>query len=214
MMRTSFFNDHERRFSRCDRGERGHEWQRSWRGRGARGARGERPLDHGDLRMVVLALIGDRPRHGYELIKEIEERTGGAYAPSPGAIYPTLAMLEDQQWIVAQPQENGRKSYAISDQGRLAIDANRPAIERSLTRLDGATASADPNGEESRNRHRGWGRGRARRGGQDLPPVVGIALSDLEQVLGQRLARGDASDAALAEIAEALGAASDRIDKA
>src|SRR4051812_6646759 len=56
-------------------------------------------FEHGDLRFVMLALLDEQPRHGYELMKELEERTGGAYRPSPGVVYPTLALLEDEALI-------------------------------------------------------------------------------------------------------------------
>src|SRR5471032_3701859 len=81
---------------------------RSWGGRMGerhgphgrhRGGRVGRFLEHGDLRFVVLAMIAEQPRHGYELIKELEDRTGGAYRPSPGVIYPTLSLLEDEGFI-------------------------------------------------------------------------------------------------------------------
>src|SRR3546814_726110 len=74
-----------------------------------RGGRIGRFLDHGDLRFVVLALLAEQPRHGYDLIKELEERTGGAYRPSPGVIYPTLALLEDEGFIRPAAGEAGRK---------------------------------------------------------------------------------------------------------
>jgi hypothetical protein len=80
-----------------------HRGRHPWGGRmGREGLHGRhrahrvgRFLEHGDLRFVVLALIAEQPRHGYELIKELEDRTGGANRPSPGVIYPTLALLED-----------------------------------------------------------------------------------------------------------------------
>src|SRR5690606_25340682 len=67
-------------------------------GMGGRGGR-RRLFDGGELRLVLLKLIGDQPRHGYDLIREIEDKTGGAYAPSPGVIYPTLTLLADMGLI-------------------------------------------------------------------------------------------------------------------
>jgi DNA-binding PadR family transcriptional regulator len=89
------------------------------RGRGGcgRGRRG-RVFDHGDLRLIILVLLAEKPRHGYEIIKEIEDRFGGMYSPSPGTVYPTLTMLEDLGYARALPEEGGKKIYEITDEGR------------------------------------------------------------------------------------------------
>ncbi|MGB3394282.1 MAG: PadR family transcriptional regulator [Stenotrophomonas sp.] len=102
---------------------------------GGRGGDGgsRRPLGRGDLRLLLLALIEQQPRHGYELIQLIGELFGGAYAPSPGVVYPTLALLEDMGLIAAE-QDNGRKRYAITVAGREQIDANREMIEAAQAR--------------------------------------------------------------------------------
>src|SRR3954468_21680436 len=86
--------------------------------RGARpGQRGPKMFDAGAMRYVVLHLIAEKPRHGYELIKEIEALAGGAYAPSPGAIYPLLAMLLDLGHIQSSADGN-KKLHALTDEGR------------------------------------------------------------------------------------------------
>ena len=95
-----------------------------------RGGRIGRFLEHGDLRFIVLALIAEQPRHGYELIKELEDRTGGAYRPSPGVIYPTLALLEDEGFIRPAAGEAGRKLYEATDEGRAALAANQAGLGR------------------------------------------------------------------------------------
>src|SRR3569623_1489608 len=105
-----------------------------------RGGRIGRFLEHGDLRIIVLALIAEQPRHGYELIKELEDRTGGAYRPSPGVIYPTLALLEDEGFIKPVPGEAGRKLYEATDAGREAeaaegADTTRPRSARAMNNL-------------------------------------------------------------------------------
>src|SRR6187399_3114290 len=82
-----------------------------WRGRGGRGGR---MFDQGDLKYVILQLLEEKPRHGYEIIKAIEERFGGAYAPSPGTVYPTLTMLEDMGHARVEPEEGGKKVYHIT----------------------------------------------------------------------------------------------------
>ena len=91
---------------------------------GRRG-RGGRFFDQGDLRLVILALLAEQPRHGYEIIKAIEERLGGAYAPSPGVVYPTLTWLEELGYAEVQSAQGNRKLYAITAEGRafLLLDA-------------------------------------------------------------------------------------------
>ncbi|MGN9776797.1 PadR family transcriptional regulator [Micromonospora sp. H33] len=82
-------------------------------GRG-RGGRGRRP----NVRAAVLALLTERPMHGYEMIQEIDSRTGGAWRPSPGSIYPTLQLLEDEGVIAATEEGGGRKRFTLTEQGR------------------------------------------------------------------------------------------------
>src|SRR3546814_17611208 len=87
-------------------------------------------FDSGELRLVLLKLIADEPRHGYDLIRRIEELTGGAYAPSPGVIYPTLTLLDDMGLIEAQQSEGAKKLFAITDAGTAELDANRETADR------------------------------------------------------------------------------------
>jgi DNA-binding PadR family transcriptional regulator len=83
-----------------------------WRGRAAR------LFEQGDLKYVILRLLEEKPRHGYEIIKELESRFGGSYSPSPGTVYPTLTMLEDMGFARVVPEEGGKKIYEITDEGR------------------------------------------------------------------------------------------------
>jgi DNA-binding PadR family transcriptional regulator len=110
------------------------------RGRG----RGGRFFGHGDLRFVILALLEERARHGYELIKELEERTGGAYRPSPGVVYPTLAMLEDEGLIRQAEGEAGRKHFEITPEGKAELDRNRPGVEGVFAKMEEASRHASP----------------------------------------------------------------------
>jgi DNA-binding PadR family transcriptional regulator len=103
-----------------------------------RGGRVARFLEHGDLRLLVLHLIGQEPRHGYELIKAVEDLTGGAYAPSPGVIYPTLTMLEELGQAVAAT-EGTKKLYSITDAGRAALAESQHLVDTILARLAGGT---------------------------------------------------------------------------
>ena len=109
-----------------------------------------RLLAHGDLRTVVLLLIEEQARHGYELIKLIEEKSSGQYAPSPGVIYPTLTYLEETGFVKTK-EENGKKQYSITAEGKEFLDANRELAESILERLEqiGAErAKAEVEGKE------------------------------------------------------------------
>ncbi len=79
-----------------------------------------RMFGRGDLKYALLDLLRDRPKHGYEMIKDLEDRSGGFYTPSAGAIYPTLQLLEDRGWVTVEMVE-GKKVYSITDAGRQAL---------------------------------------------------------------------------------------------
>jgi len=117
-------------------GGRGHG--RHGRGGGGRGRSGlGRFFAHGDLRLVVLHLIAETPRHGYDIIKEIEDRVAGAYSPSPGVIYPTLSLLEDQGFVTVDPEaDGGKKLYRVTPQGEAFLVASRPALDAVLARIE------------------------------------------------------------------------------
>jgi len=90
--------------------------------------RGGRLFEQGDLRWAALALIAEAPRHGYDIIKEIEERSGGAYAPSPGVVYPTLTLLEDMGYATVSA-DGGRKLYAITADGTKVLEAHKAEVD-------------------------------------------------------------------------------------
>lgn len=96
---------------------------------------GAKMFDQGDLKYVILKLIEEKPRHGYEIIKEIEERAGGTYSPSPGTVYPTLTMLEDLGYARAKPEESGKKIYEITEEGRAYLAENQPLIDDIFSRI-------------------------------------------------------------------------------
>lgn len=105
----------------CCHGEHGSDGHGKQRGRGC-GSRGKgrqlkRMFDHGDLRVLLLSMISKKPSHGYEIIREIDEASSGLYVPSPGVIYPTLTLLEEQDLLVATIAEKGRKNYSITSEG-------------------------------------------------------------------------------------------------
>lgn len=101
---------------------------------GRRGRRG-RMFAQGELRLALLALIAEQERHGYELIKAIEEMTGGDYAPSPGAVYPTLQLLEDEGAIEEAEAEGAKKPFTATQQGRDELDARADEVEGLMRRL-------------------------------------------------------------------------------
>ena len=136
-------------------------------GRDAEAGRGRRRMfEGGELRLVILLLTESDPRHGYDLIREIETRSGGAYAPSPGIVYPTLTLLEEIGHVEARASEDAKRLYAIPPAGRAHLAENRATAEAALARLD-----------------------QLRRKGEvfDAGPVF-RAMTNLKAVLQQRLA--------------------------
>ena len=100
------------------------------------GRRSRRMFESGELRLVLLKLIGDEPRHGYDLIRAIEDLTGGDYAPSPGVVYPTLTLLQDMGLIEEAPGEGPRKPFQVTDEGRAHLDEKADEIEALFDRLE------------------------------------------------------------------------------
>jgi len=145
MHRHFFFRHDDDRVRRSRHGWGGHMGRHAERdGERGRGRRFGRFFDHGDLRFVILALLEEQGRHGYELIKELEERTGGSYRPSPGVIYPTLALLEDEGLIRQAGGETGRKLFEITETGKAELDKNRTGVEGVFARMEEAASSAGP----------------------------------------------------------------------
>src|SRR5580704_16826263 len=98
-------------------GRHGH-WRDGWdQADEGRGGRRRRVLDSTELRLVLLKLIADQPRHGYDLIRAIEELTGGFYVPSPGVVYPTLTLLQEMGHIEETPSEGARKAFTVTAAG-------------------------------------------------------------------------------------------------
>lgn len=98
-------------------------------GRGPFGGRGPRMFDSGALRLVVLGLIADEPRHGYDIIKALEAKFEGAYSPSPGAIYPMLQMLEEADLVRSEAHGN-KRLYAITDEGKAYLAEHRAELDK------------------------------------------------------------------------------------
>ncbi len=148
-------------------------------------------FDYGELRLVLLALIAERPSHGYELMKAVEERAGGGYSPSPGVIYPTLTQLEDLGHAVIEAGDGGRKLYTITEAGRTWLAAQAGAVASAFARLDETKA------------------GRA----GDRSPQIMRAMENLKTALRLRLDRGTLSGDDLDAIAAVLDAAASGIEK-
>ncbi|WP_219218879.1 PadR family transcriptional regulator [Variovorax boronicumulans] len=139
-------------------------------GRGPRGGGGGRIFGHGGLRFVLLQLIADKPSHGYELIKSIEDRLGGAYSPSPGTVYPTLTLMEELGYLTVEAADaGGRKRYCITDTGQAFLAENRATADAMLARMNGGVDGAGP------------------RAGR--PPQVMRAIENLKLAMRMRLAR-------------------------
>jgi DNA-binding PadR family transcriptional regulator len=110
-------------------------WSEEGPGFGRGGGR-RRMFDGGELRLVLLKLIADKPRHGYDLIRAIEERTGGAYAPSPGIVYPTLTLLTEMGLIAEQSSDGARKQFEITPEGTTHLADNASEVAAMFARLD------------------------------------------------------------------------------
>jgi len=162
-----------------------------WGGGGRRGRRTRRMFESGELRLVLLKLIADEPRHGYDLIRAIEELTGGEYAPSPGIIYPTLTLLQDMGLIDEAPGEGPRKSFQVTDEGRAHLDERSDEIEALFERL----ADLKPRSENMAG------------------PAIGRAVKNLMTALGHRLKAEGFDEDLFLEVAAILDEAAQKIER-
>jgi DNA-binding PadR family transcriptional regulator len=149
-----------------------------------------RMLAQGDLRLVALALIAEAPRHGYEIIKLLEEKTADWYSPSPGIVYPTLTYLEEAGYVTAST-EGAKKLYTITDEGRAYLEQNRDLVDVVLDRMAALG--------ERVNRWRRAARGE-REDRRALPPLVEAAFDHLRATVGKRLENDAEAEARLVEI--------------
>jgi DNA-binding PadR family transcriptional regulator len=168
-------------------------WDEDGPGRRGRGPR-SRMFGSGELRVVLLKLIADQPRHGYQLIKAIEELTQGSYAPSPGVVYPTLSLLADEGAVTETASdgasEGSRKAFAITEQGEAELTAKASEVERILARLT----------ERAEGQRRG------------PPPQIARALGNLMTVLRQGKAEEPSTERNNA-IVDILDEAAKRIER-
>ena len=175
----------ERRFARGER--EGRHWHRGGRSGGL-----GRFFAHGDLRLVILNLIAEKPRHGYEIIKAIEDQVGGAYSPSPGVIYPTLTLLEELGYVTVQTSaDSAKKLHEITGEGKAFLEANRETLQALLGRMAEASRAA----------------------GDGPAPQIVRAMENLRLALRMRLSRGPLSTEQATAVAAALDAATVAVEK-
>ena len=117
-----------------------------WSGGRGRGRRARRMFEGGELRLVLLKLIADEPRHGYDLIRAIEDLTGGEYAPSPGVVYPTLTLLQDMGLVEEAAVEGARKPFQVTDEGRAHLEERSEEVEALFERLTDLKPGPSPEG--------------------------------------------------------------------
>jgi DNA-binding PadR family transcriptional regulator len=161
----------------------------SWGG-GPRGRRG-RVFESGQLRLVLLKLIADEPRHGYDLIRAIEDLTGGEYAPSPGIVYPTLTLLQDMGLIEEAPGEGARKPFQVTPEGRTHLNDKSEEVDRLMQRLKDLAPE---------QRH-------------SAGPAIGRAVKNLMAALSHRVSHQGLDEDLLHEIAAILDEAAQRIER-
>jgi DNA-binding PadR family transcriptional regulator len=181
--------------------------------------RAGRMLAQGDLRLIALALIAEQPRHGYEIIKVLEDKTAGWYSPSPGIVYPTLTYLEEAGYVTAQA-EGAKKLYTITDPGRAHLDENRDFVDAVLERMSAVGdkvkrmrehfSCGEGDEEEGRGRRRGRGRDRDDDDRSGVPPLVRAALDNLREV-AEQVIEGDAD--AETKVVELLARAAQEMKK-
>ena len=158
---------------------------------GGRGGRLGRVFDQGDLRYVLLGLIAETPRHGYELIKAIEEKFGGMYSPSPGVIYPTLTLLEELGYIRPETAEGTRKQYVVTPEGTAFLAANQAVVDQIFARMAEI--------------------GQAFAGGP--APEIRRAMQNLEAALAIRLGRGPLSPGEVSAVTAILDRTAGEIER-
>lgn len=153
--------------------------------------RAGRVFDQGDLRFVILKLISEAPRHGYEIIKAIEDKVGGAYSPSPGVIYPTLTLLEELGYVSVENAEGGKRLHRITDAGSAALDEKKAVVEGIFRRM-----------AEIHDRFDG------------PSPRIARAMQNLGSAIGLRMRSGPVSSEQLDALVAAIDEAAGKVEKA
>jgi len=151
-----------------------------------------RALAQGDLKLLALSLIAEQPRHGYEIIKLLEEKTGGWYAPSPGVVYPTLTFLEEAGYVASEP-DGAKKRYSITGEGRVYLEENRDFADAILARIAQI-------GEKMGKVKRWMGLGEDEGARRELPRLIEAALDNLRDVAREKLGASRADEARIVAI--------------
>jgi DNA-binding PadR family transcriptional regulator len=160
--------------------------------------RAGRMLAQGDLRLIALALIAEQPRHGYEIIKVLEDKTAGWYSPSPGIVYPTLTYLEEVGYLTAQ-MEGAKKLYTITEEGRAHLGENRDFVDAVLERLEAM-------GERVTRMRRRVQSEEDERRGPSVSPMVRAAIENLRDIAAKRLEDDADAEAKVVEVLVAAAA--------
>jgi DNA-binding PadR family transcriptional regulator len=155
--------------------------------------RGGRVFGHGGLRLVLLQLIADKPRHGYELIKAIEEQLGGSYSPSPGVVYPSLTLLEEMGHVTVSHETGGRKLHTITTAGQDHLQEHHAEVSQLQARMTSGRAVSGQ--------------------GQERPPAIARAVHGLREALQTRLAQGTLTQEQVNTIVDTLDAATRQIER-
>ena len=181
----------------------GRGWQGNWGpfhfdfgdeggGRGRRRYPGrKRMFESGELRLVLLKLIADEPRHGYDLIRAVEELTGGEYAPSPGVVYPTLTLLQDMGLIEEAPGAGPRKPFQITAEGKSHLEERSGEVDGLIGRL----SDMKP--------------GESAMGGSP----VWRAMRNLGMAIRNRVGHGDVTDETVHELAALIDEFAQRVER-
>jgi len=156
-----------------------------------RGRFRSRFFDNGDLRFVILQLIAEKPRYGYDIIKAIEEKAAGAYTPSPGVVYPTLTMLEELGYATITSGDGSKKLYTITQEGLAALKENKAAVDALFERMESAGRSH----------------------GHQRPPRILRAIENLKFTLKLKALHGQLTEEQIQKIAAALDAAAQEIER-
>jgi DNA-binding PadR family transcriptional regulator len=159
-------------------------------------------LGDGDLRLIVLALLAEQPRHGYDIIKALEERSHGAYSPSPGVVYPTLTFLEEAGYAAATAEGN-KKVYAITDAGRAHLAGNRETADVILSAMEEYGAKMA--------KARAWYYRHEEGGTWDIPGVIAAVNEARRALKGAIAEKLEASEETQREMAQILRDAADAI---
>ena len=166
----------------------------SFHGRGFgrhRSHRAERIFDQGDLRFVILRLVAEQPRHGYEIIKAIEEKVGGAYSPSPGVVYPTLTLLEELGYVTVEPAPGNKKLYRVTPEGEATLAEQKAGVDAIFRRMEDVNARFE-----------------------GPSPRIARAMTNLGRAIAGRMSSGSMSPEQLDAMIGAIDAAAGAVEKA